>query len=291
MPHIAPVATMNMSVRRSSLARRLVDRVVGAYRFNDSWIYDCYLRIRYRRYYAIKQCEYAFYGRIIRAFGSGLVLDIGANHGAKAMIFSKFAERVVCFEPSPASIAVLRSRFKESRNIHIMSAGVGAEVGSLPLNIYGADGPYDTFSGKWALALSESDGSHLPKLTPERVEVVPITTLDRIIDDFGPPSYIKIDVEGFEYSVVQGLTKQVRSISIECNLPLFQAETLACLDRLARIHAQGLFNYCITEPPSGFASMVWLTKEQMAGIVSTSGLRFMEIYFVAVPEQIHFLSS
>ena len=44
---------------------------------------------------------------------------------------------------------------------------------------------------------------------------VNITTLDELINKFGEPNYIKIDVEGFEHEVILGLTKKSGIISFE----------------------------------------------------------------------------
>ena len=41
------------------------------------------------------------------------------------------------------------------------------------------------------------------------------TTLDDLIEQYGSPDYIKIDVEGYEYEVLQGLSKKQNIISFE----------------------------------------------------------------------------
>ena len=44
---------------------------------------------------------------------------------------------------------------------------------------------------------------------------MPVTTLDRLIAQHGVPSFIKIDVEGFEDQVLAGLTHPVPALSFE----------------------------------------------------------------------------
>jgi FkbM family methyltransferase len=46
---------------------------------------------------------------------------------------------------------------------------------------------------------------------------VPTITLDTLIKEYGVPDVIKIDVEGYEYNVVQGLTQKVGKICFECH--------------------------------------------------------------------------
>jgi FkbM family methyltransferase len=42
-----------------------------------------------------------------------------------------------------------------------------------------------------------------------------MTTLDELIGKHGVPVFIKIDVEGFEEAVLQGLSQPVRALSFE----------------------------------------------------------------------------
>ncbi|GAI93462.1 unnamed protein product, partial [marine sediment metagenome] len=44
---------------------------------------------------------------------------------------------------------------------------------------------------------------------------VPVTTLDKLIRKYGSPAVCKIDVEGFEYQVIKGLSQPAEMISFE----------------------------------------------------------------------------
>ena len=44
---------------------------------------------------------------------------------------------------------------------------------------------------------------------------VPTTTLDAMVSAYGPPDLIKIDVEGYEYEVIQGLSSKQKMICFE----------------------------------------------------------------------------
>jgi FkbM family methyltransferase len=264
--------------QNNSLARRLVEREFGSHRFNDSVFYQWYLRVRHPKSYQAKLLEREFYRKLISQTGASLVIDVGANGGNKTFIFAEIAEQVLCVEPSPAAVHILQERFAQSKNITIVGKGVGSQVGSCPFHIFGETDCYNTFSSKWATSLATSDGSKQPIKKAVSVVDVPVTTLDMLIDQFGIPDYIKIDVEGFELEVLKGLSRPVNLISIECNLPQFESETLECLTRLEEIQPTAVFNYCTSEPPVQLALEHWLSRPELAHIVKQGGLQFMEIY-------------
>ena len=49
----------------------------------------------------------------------------------------------------------------------------------------------------------------------QKAGVLPKEYVDKLVEDFGIPSFVKIDVEGFEYEVIKGLSKPVEYISLE----------------------------------------------------------------------------
>ena len=76
--------------------------------------------------------------------------------------------------------------------------------------------------------------------------VVKTGTLDQMIDRYGVPRFIKIDVEGFELNVLNGLSRPVPLLSFEF-IPLALDEAAKCLSRLNEISADFLYDYCLGE--------------------------------------------
>ena len=68
-------------------------------------------------------------------------------------------------------------------------------------------------------------------------------TLNELIKEFGFPKYIKIDVEGFEYSVLKGLDYDIEIISFESNLPDFELESVKCIDLLNNLNNKYKYKY------------------------------------------------
>jgi len=137
-----------------------------------------------------------------------LVFDVGANIGAKTAEFIANGARVVCFEPQPDCVKHLQQRFANNPNVVVEGAGLATQSGILELSICSAANTISTFSPEWKKG-------RFADYQWDRNVIVPVTTLDAAIARHGQPSYVKVDVEGFELEVLRGLTHQVKLISFE----------------------------------------------------------------------------
>ncbi len=122
--------------------------------------------------------------RIVRDLPRGAVIfDVGAHIGASVAIaaVSRPDCHIVAFEPNPRSAASLRQNVAENnlKNVEVVEAGVGHKAGEFAI----AD------NGPWSVIGMEGF----------RCQIV---TLDEFADH--APSFVKIDVEGFEPNVLAG---------------------------------------------------------------------------------------
>ncbi|MFC1722424.1 FkbM family methyltransferase [Patescibacteria group bacterium] len=62
-------------------------------------------------------------------------------------------------------------------------------------------------------------------------KVVELTTLDNLISEYGIPTYIKIDVEGYEVEVLKGLKNPVKTLTFEFVSSMLD-KTAVCLSHL-----------------------------------------------------------
>jgi len=205
--------------------------------------------------------------RFYRQFaGSGsTVFDIGANVGTCTETFlSLGAGKVVAVEPTPDLARKLN--YIHDKRLTVIAAAVGKEAGILPFNISNFS-TLNSFSGEWLDKVAQEVPSGRPRwISTVNVEV---TTLDALIKQHGIPDFIKIDVEGGELGVLQGLTSSPRYLSFEFHSELLET-AISCI-RQPCFSAEARFN-CILGEPGGTTSLLlpqWVEAESMVDIART----------------------
>ncbi|WP_300073969.1 FkbM family methyltransferase [uncultured Ruegeria sp.] len=173
----------------------------------------------------------------------GLAFDIGAHVGDRTGSFRRLGASVVSLEPQPQVFRALRLIYGRDDNITLRCEAVGARPGSVDLFLNTANPTISTAS---SALISAAQGS--PRWVGQNWDgqiQVPMTTLDRLVDHYGLPDFVKIDVEGFECDVLMGLTCAVPALSFE--FTTIQPEvTRCCLIRLKQL-GDYEFNYSLGE--------------------------------------------
>jgi FkbM family methyltransferase len=226
------------------------------------------------------RAEAHFFAALCQQAKVALSFDVGANLGFKTALLASLGQRVIALEPDPENCRRLMRRFRGHSRIVVLPVGVGSEAGTQPFQRFGcASTAFNTFSTKWTAVLGDARASRFGAnmLVAEEVQV-PITTLDAVIAEHGRPDFIKIDVEGYEFEVLKGLSTPVSLLSFECNLPEFAEETLGCLSHLQALSPAYRYNLTCDEPPARFALPRWVNAEDMRRQVGGGEYRFMEVY-------------
>ena len=151
------------------------------------------------------------YAQFIRR--GDLVFDIGAHVGDRVASFRRLGARVVAVEPQPALALTLKTLYGRDRNVAIESKAVGRTPGTLDMMINVDNPTISTVSTAFIDAAKGAQGWEGQAW--EKTIVVPVTTVDELIAAHGTPSFIKIDVEGYEQEVLAGMTRSVDSLSFE----------------------------------------------------------------------------
>jgi FkbM family methyltransferase len=182
----------------------------------------------------------SFYGSFVTP--GDLCFDVGANMGSRVAILRALGAKVIALEPQKACIDQLRKRFGNDPGVTLIATAVGRTPGTSEMLVSQARS-ISSLSKDWVRAV-KSSGRFAAYSWDEKL-TVPVTTLDRLIQDLGVPRFCKIDVEGFEAEVLAGLTKPIDTLSFEFT-PEMSATTIACVDHLAAIGPYE-FNFDINE--------------------------------------------
>lgn len=226
--------------------------------FRYSSLYSWYARVFHRSFAVMVASDRSFFKALFTESRIQVVYDVGANVGDKSEVFRRLCRQVICVEADPETAGTLNYRFRNLSNVLIEPVAVGERVGQAELRLKHHSG-FNTLSEKWASAMEAQS------LPTNDVVTVPITTLDDLIKKHGQPDYIKIDVEGYEFPVVLGLTSIVPVISFECNVPLFRSETDQVIERLLSLSPITRFNGRLSDSPT------WM----LPGLADVNGLRRM----------------
>ena len=201
----------------------------------------------------------AFYSQFVPA--GETCFDVGANVGNRVKVFLKLGAKVVAVEPQQECQQILKAVFGARPNFSLVPKAMGAAEGKAEIVIADVS-TVSSMSKEWIEKVQSSGRFGGMQWTRKRT--VPVTTLDKLIDQFGAPAFIKIDVEGYEYQVIQGLSRPVRALSLEFT-PEFLDSTLRCIDHLARLGDIRL-NYSLGESMK-LASAEWHTIPEMTAIL------------------------
>jgi FkbM family methyltransferase len=188
-----------------------------------------------------------------------LVFDIGAHVGDRVASFRRLGARVVAVEPQPAMVRLLKLFYGRRANVAIEAAAVGGEAGQTSLMINTDNPTVSTASSAFVSAARDAPGwenQHWGKSVS-----VPVTTLDALIDKHGTPSFIKIDVEGFEEEALRGWSRPVKALSFEFTT-IQRDVAIACIERCIALGYER-FNAALGESQI-FVNADWVGGEAMA---------------------------
>lgn len=201
-----------------------------------------------------------FYGQMIKH--NDLVFDIGANFGHRVGTFLKLGARVIAVEPQEKCIRFMKSMY--GNRVSLLQKGAGAAIGEM--DFYSSDNAaLSTFSKSWIESVQSSN--RFESFSWTAAGKVPITTLDELVNQFGKPAFIKIDVEGLEYEVLLGLSQSVNYLSFEYAVPENISGLKSCLERMSKLGSYQL-NYSIGETMQ-FALNSWMSMESFLSYIES----------------------
>ena len=140
-----------------------------------------------------------------------LIFDIGANRGffTDKCLQTYSDSTIVMVEANLNLYELLVNKYKNNNNVLSINKAMSKNSGEIVEFFISNADTVSTVSTDW---INKSRFSGQYSWNPVKIETL---SLDRLIDWYGKPDLIKIDVEGYELEVLQGLTTKQKEICFE----------------------------------------------------------------------------
>ena len=172
-----------------------------------------------------------------------LCFDVRANMGTRVERFLIMGANVVAVEPQQHCIDYLQAKYWHSKRVTLEPLGLDEASGEREFLISTHSG-LSSMSKEWVSRFSQRSGKFADQRWDKTV-TVQVTTLDALLQRYGVPAFCKIDVEGFEYQVLKGLSRPIPALSLEYT-PEYSQVGLESVQRLATLGDYEI-NYSIDE--------------------------------------------
>jgi len=208
-----------------------------------------------------------------------LAFDIGANVGTYASALYSLGVCVIAVDANADCLRHLEL-MRPGHGIQIVHAAVGNANGLATFNMSDQSDGLSAISTEWLEALNKHYGRS--QKVWNRTATVPMITIDSLVAHFGPPFYVKIDIEGYDSFALDGMSSQPPLLSFEFHRVCLQ-NALDCLDKRV-ISPSSRFNIHTAGPK--FLLPSWVGKDELKKTLAT--FENLETYgdiYVAAPRQ------
>jgi len=145
-----------------------------------------------------------------------IVYDIGANIGYHTVGLAQTSKHVYAFEPNLKNYKLLKLNTVHNKNVTAFNLAIGREICITEISDFDLN----------------TMGNYGECMITEEGQTCEMTTIDHLVKtkQIEPPNVVKIDVEGHEWNVVQGMTNTIKD-----NLPIIFYEHMHG-DDLPKVH-------------------------------------------------------
>lgn len=158
-----------------------------------------------------------------------MYFDIGANVGLWALANIDKCEKIVAVEASPITFGKLTQECKHDHIVLLNFAACNNDGKDITFYHSNAD-TISTINKEW-LTHPKSRFCNYTGFVTMTCKTI---TLDKLIETYGVPELIKIDVEGGEYECVASLSRKVKCLCFEWSSELNDV-SYKCLNHLATL--------------------------------------------------------
>jgi FkbM family methyltransferase len=173
--------------------------------FPPNWTLICHphaYRVAYQAQIADPEQREEFQTFMLQCSHSMFLLDVGAHFGVFSLAAAHFGGKAIAIDPSPIATRMIAKQSalnQLSDSIRIIQAAVTNEGGAIDMLSSGvfSDGYFKVTEGRAKSELTRTLA----------------ITIDQLVCQYGPPTHIKIDVEGQEAAVLSGGRKALDQYS------------------------------------------------------------------------------
>ena len=197
-----------------------------------------------------------FYRKLLNK--GDIAFDIGAHVGTRTRAMRAAEAKVIALEPQKPFSSYLAKTLPN--DVVFIEAAAGASEMDAEMAVSSKHPTVSSMRTEFVDDASNTKG--FEKVRWDKKQLVKMVTLDGLIKTYGKPSYIKIDVEGYELQVLSGLSSPVSMISVEY-LPGFPNLTQEVISRLLEL-GEYEFNPVVGEN----AKFLWSEWKNAEGLKS-----------------------
>ena len=242
--------------------KKLVKKIIGVYMIQE--IKEKMGRL-FKTYDYKEQVEFeikslSFYSRFLKE--NDIVFDIGANFGNRIKTFLELKTEIVAVEPQKPCCRYLKKHYGDRIILIDKALGANNEFKKMFISDNSA---ISSFSEDWIKSVKKERYKEESWKEGEMIEQI---TLDDLIEKYGNPAFIKIDVEGYELEVIKGLNKEINQLSFEYTIPEQLEKAIECINHIKKCSKNILCNYSIGESLK-FQLDNWISESEMINLISS----------------------
>jgi FkbM family methyltransferase len=183
----------------------------------------------------------SMYGQFIKE--GDLCFDLGAYNGNRTEQFLKLgAKQVITVEPTKYSYDKLKKKFAKESKIILLKVEIADKEGKQTMSLCSSSA-FSTFEDSWVKEINTNP--KLANLEWTGKEEIDMVSINNLIEQYGLPHFLKIDIEGYEEKAFSTLKYAIPMLSFEY-LIKFPERTTNCIYYLCAL-GDYEFNYSVGE--------------------------------------------